>query len=203
MRKHTELRLEAWTVIVAVLLVGLIGFMLSRMGGMSPMATNQQQMMRQFMDGIDKARGQVDTALTHADEALKAADVSTVQKHVGFAMDALAGQGGAKRQMQMMQDMMAGPMMSMAMQGMAGMSMEHHSDMMAAMQAVQSNMTNALEHFKESLMAETREMAQEHVRLAKEQLQAAKGSSSSNDPKSGGLTYMKELIAQMMGQMKH
>ncbi|OGF55601.1 MAG: hypothetical protein A2Z21_09255 [Candidatus Fraserbacteria bacterium RBG_16_55_9] len=202
MRKHTELRLEPWTVIVAVVLVALIGFMLSRMGGMKPTEMNAQAMMVQSMNSVDKALEQVDAALEHTNEALQTPDLATLQMHIQLAQGALEGQGSAMMNMQMMQEMMQGPMMTMAQQGMMGMSMEHHANMMAALQAAQSNMEGALEHFGEAVKADKLETAQEHVRLSMDQLQAARGIARSTDPKAGGLTYLKEQMTQMMGQMK-
>lgn len=193
MRKHAELRLEAWTVIVAVLLVGLIGFMLSRMGSMSSMGMETQAMMMQSMKDIDNALAQVDTALDHTDEALKSSDLATLQMHLQLAQGVLEGQGGAMMQMKMMQEMMRGPMMSM----------EHHANMMTALQAAQSSLESALEHFGEAMKTDKLEAAQEHVRLAIEELQAVRGTAGSKDPKAGGLTYLKEQMTLMMGQMKH
>lgn len=202
MRKYTELRVEPWTLILAVAIVALLGFMLLRMGGMMRMGANPQAMMMQMMAGLDKTLGQVNTALTHSDEALKTTDLAALKKHVRLAQGALTGRGGAMMQMQMMGQMMKGPMMTMSGQGMMGMSMEHHTNMMAAREAAQSSLQRAREHFEEALKAYKLETAQEHVRLAAEQLQAAKGTAGSSDPKAGALTYLKEQMTQMMGKMK-
>ncbi len=196
---YIELRTQAWTVMLAVAVAALFAFMFLRMGGMMrPM--NQQATMTQMMASIDKALGQVNAALTHSDEALKTTDLAALKKHVRLAQGALTGRGGAMMQMQMMGQMMKGPMMTMSGQGMMGMSMEHHTNMMAAREAAQSSLQRAREHFEEALKAYKLETAQEHVRLAAEQLQAAQGTAGSNDPKAGALTYLKEQMAQMMGQ---
>lgn len=197
MRKYTELRAEPWTVILAVAVAALFAFMFMRMGGRP---TDPQAMMAQMMGGIDKALERVNAALTNTSEALQATDLSALRRHVGLAQSALASRGGAMMSMQMMGQMMQGPMMTMAKQGMMGMSMEHHANMMAAREAAQSSITIALEHLREAMRASTLETAREHVRLAAEQLQAARGTAGSSDPKTGALTYMKEQMAQMMGQ---
>lgn len=201
MRKHTELRVEPWTVVVAVVIVALFGLLLFR-GGMGSTGMNPQAMMMQSMKGIDKALNQVNTAISHMDEASKAPDSPSLQKHAQLAKDVLAGKGGMSTQMKMMEEMMKGPMMNMAQKGMSGMSMEHHTNMMTAMQTIQANIQGALEHVEEVLEADKSETAQEHIRLGTEQLKAALGSSGSTDPKTGGLTYLKEQMTQMMGRMK-
>lgn len=99
MRKYTELRVEPWTLILAVAIVALLGFMLLRMGGMMRMGANPQAMMMQMMAGLDKTLGQVNTALTHSDEALKTTDLAALKKHVRLAQGALTGRGGAMMQM--------------------------------------------------------------------------------------------------------
>lgn len=202
MQKQTELRLEPWTVIVAIALVALVAFLFLRLGGMGSMGMNPQAMMTQAMNGIDRTLEQSDMALTHANEALKAADLAGVQKHVQLAQDALVAQGGALAQLKMMQAMMQGPMMALAQQGMMSMSLGQHDKMMTALQAAQSSLEGALEHFGEALTADKLETAQEHARLASEQLQAAQGSAGSTDPKAGALTYAKALMAQMMGSIR-
>ncbi|GBC75969.1 hypothetical protein HRbin07_00161 [bacterium HR07] len=198
-RGYIELRTEPWTVILAVAVAALIGLMLLRMGDMMR-PTNPQAMMTQMMAGIDKTLEHLNTAMAHTTEALQATDLAALRKHVGLAQGALAGRGGAITQMQMMGQMMQGPMMTMAGQGMMGMSMEHHADMMAALEAARSSIKSALEHLREAAKADKLETAHEHVRLAAERLQAAKGMSSSSDPKAGALMYLKEQMAQMMGQ---
>lgn len=203
MKRHTELRLEPWTLIVAVLVVVLIGSMISRMGGMNSMAMNPQVMMMQSMNNIDKTLKQVDTALDHTNEALQSSDLATLQLHLQLAQGVLEGQESAMVYLQKLQEMMKGPMMTMAQQSMMGMSMSHHANMMMSLQVAQSSLESALEHFGEALKAAALETAQEHVRIALEQLQSAQGTAGSKDPKVGGLTYLKEQMAQMMGQMKH
>lgn len=195
--EYIELRTQPWTVILAVAVAALFAVMLLRMGS-RPM--NPQAMMTQMMASIDKTLEHVNTALAHTDEALKATDLAALRKHITLAQGALAGRGGAMMQMDMMGQMMQGPMMSMAGQGMMGMSIEHHTNMMAAREAAQSSIKSALEHLREAAKADKLETAQEHVRLAAEQLQAAKGMSNSSDPKAGALTYLKEQMARMMGQ---
>lgn len=199
MRKKTELYLPVWVVIIAVVLVGVIGLMLTRMGGTGPTGMNSQT-MTEFTQGVDKALEQINGALTHADEAGKAADLATLQKHVGLAQSVLKGQDGSTSPIQMMTMMMQGPMMTEAKQGMMGMSMEHHTNMMVALDTAQKSIQSALEHFGEALKADKLQTAQEHVRLAVEQLQAAKGTAGSADPKTGGLTYLSESMAQMKGK---
>lgn len=162
--------------------------------------TDHQAMMAQMMTSIDKTLERVNTALAHTDEAAKATDLGALRKHVSLAQGALSGRGGAMMQMQTMSQMMRGPMMAMAGQGMMGMSMEHHANMMAAREAAQASIKGALEHLQEAIKADQLEAAQEHVRLATDQLQAAKGTAGSSDPKAGALTYLKEQMAQMMGQ---
>jgi hypothetical protein len=200
MSRYIELRTQPWTVILAVAVAALLVVMVMRRDDMMR-PTNPQAMMVQMMSSIDKTLEQINTALAHTDEAVKAPGLAALRKHVRLAQGALSGQGGAMMQMNTVGRMMQGPMRSMASQGMMGMSMEHHATMMAALEAARSSMKVALEHLQEALEADTLERAQEHVRFAAEQLQAAKGTSSS-DPKAGALTYVKEQMAQGQGMMQ-
>jgi hypothetical protein len=219
MKSSIQLNQPVWVIVIVVALVAVAGLAVLLLSHTSTaqrqvVQTQMQQQAQAMSATLDRAIGQVAVALQHADLAGNASDLAGLQLIVHQVLNVMEGKEGpdystsvgdpgdghgVEAYLQQLLQRARGPIaVAMSVMQMLGMPMATQSQLVQALQGAQTAGQGTIAYLKEALQAPVLNTAQGPLNKAINALAQMQGTPGSMDPATGGLTFAKGVVAQMM-----
>jgi hypothetical protein len=220
MKNSIRLNLPLWVIVVAGVLVAVVvGWAVLSLSHttygtrvQTALRAQLQQQMQTMNGTLDKALGQLNVALQRVDLASQAANLAGLQTYVHQVLNIIEGKQGPDYNVAAgdpgdghgvqvyLQDLMKMPINSstIAMSVMKSLGLPSGDQIVQTLQSAGQTGQEVAGYLNQALKAPLPSAAQGPLQEAANALKEIQGTPGSMDPKTGGLAFVKGVVAQMM-----